>query len=68
MRNIAKRDFQKVEVPVPPDDVQDEIAEAPNLFDAKIEADTYKLQTSREVNKWLLQNLLTGRIRLPEDF
>lgn len=66
MKNIAKRDFRNVVVPKPPKAEQAQIAESLNVFDSKIEADVKVLEVLLEVKKSLLQNLLTGKIRLPE--
>ncbi|MCU0574086.1 MAG: hypothetical protein MUC41_13975 [Syntrophobacteraceae bacterium] len=66
MKNIGKRDFRNVVVPRPSRDEQDRIAEALNAFDANIEANVKKVEALQQVKKSLLQNLLTGRIRIPE--
>lgn len=66
MKNIAKRDFRNVVVPRPPKPEQDEIANVLNAIDAQIEAHERKVNTLNEVKHSLLQNLLIGKIRIPE--
>jgi len=66
MKNIAKRDFRNIVVPKPPRNVQDQIADTLNAFDAYIESSVSKIKALQEVKKSLLQNLLTGKIRIPE--
>ncbi|WP_434113294.1 restriction endonuclease subunit S [Methylocaldum sp. GT1TLB] len=65
MKNIGKRDFRNAVVPKPSRAEQDRIAESLNAFDAKIEVDIKKVEALQQVKKSLLQNLLTGKIRLP---
>jgi type I restriction enzyme, S subunit len=66
MKNIAKRDFRNLVVPKPPPHEQDQIAETLNAFDKKIEANVAKVEALLQAKKSLLQNLLTGTIRIPE--
>jgi type I restriction enzyme, S subunit len=66
MKNIGKRDFQSVLVPKPPSGTQDQIADTLNAFDANIEANVKKVEALQQIKKSLLQNLLTGKIRIPE--
>jgi len=66
MKNIAKRDFRNVLVPRPPKHEQDEIAEVLNAIDGKVDAQEQRVQSLAEVKRSLLQNLLTGKIRIPE--
>jgi type I restriction enzyme S subunit len=65
MKNIGKRDFRNVVVPKPPREEQDRIANTLSAFDANIEANVKKVEALHQVKKFLLQNLLTGKIRIP---
>jgi type I restriction enzyme S subunit len=65
MKNIAKRDFRNVLLPLPPKDEQDEIAAILNAIDAQAESNDGKLKALIEMKRSLIQNLLTGRIRVP---
>lgn len=65
MKNIAKRDFRNVVVPCPSKEKQDEIAKILNAIDLQIEANVSKVNALLEVKRSLLQNLLTGKIRIP---
>jgi type I restriction enzyme S subunit len=64
MKNIAKRDFRNVIVPRPPKTEQDEIAQVLNAIDMQTEATEAKAGALLEMKRSLLQNLLTGRLRL----
>lgn len=65
MKNIGKRDFRNVVVPTPSRYEQDQIAETLIAFDTNIEANVKKVEALQQVKKSLLQNLLTGKIRIP---
>lgn len=67
MKNIAKRDFRNVVVPRPPEPEQDEIAEVLNAMTDRSEALVAQVKALQEVKRSLLQNLLTGKLRLPQD-
>lgn len=66
MKNIAKRDFRNVVLPRPSKTEQDEIANVLNAIDAQIETQEQKVSALNELKRSLLQNLLTGKIRIPE--
>lgn len=66
MKNIAKRDFRNVVVPRPSKPEQDEIANVLNAIDAQVETQERKVSALSELKRSLLQNLLTGKIRIPE--
>jgi type I restriction enzyme S subunit len=66
MKNVAKRDFRNVVVPRPPKDERDEIARLLNIIDLQIEANFTKVKALHEIKRSLLQNLLSGKIRIPE--
>jgi type I restriction enzyme S subunit len=66
MKNIAKRDFRNVVVPRPSKPEQDEIANVLNAIDAQVETLEQKVSALNELKRSLLQNLLTGKIRIPE--
>jgi len=66
MKNIGRRDFRNVVVPRPPVEVQNQIASDLNSFDASIEANISKIAALQQLKTSLLQNLLTGKIRIPE--
>lgn len=66
MKNIAKRDFRNVVVPRPSKPEQDEIAHVLNAIDAQVETQERKVSALNELKRSLLQNLLTGKIRISE--
>lgn len=66
MKNIAKRDFRNVQLPCPPKAEQDDIADLLNAIDRKVDAHARRVQALDEVKRSLLQNLLTGKIRIPK--
>lgn len=65
MKNIAKRDFRNVVVPRPSKTEQKEIARVLNTIDAQSDALKDKVGALIEAKRSVLQNLLTGKIRIP---
>ncbi|WP_292461000.1 restriction endonuclease subunit S [Methanothermococcus sp.] len=62
--NIQKKDLQYFKITLPPLQEQKKIAELLTLQDKEIELLKKKLNLLREQKKGLMQNLLTGRIRV----
>jgi type I restriction enzyme S subunit len=62
--NISKRRLLDLKVPVPSFDEQIAIANLSSDFDAEIQALETRLEKARQVKEGMMQNLLTGRIRL----
>jgi type I restriction enzyme S subunit len=66
---LNKSDFSKYRVPMPTNiDEEQAIGEKLAGFDDLIEAMRTKIAALQRLKKSLMQNLLTGRIRLPVDF
>ena len=59
-----KTDFKKIKLPIPSLDEQEKIALILSSIDKKIEQDKYKKEKLEEVKKGLMQNLLTGKLRV----
>ena len=64
---ISRRDIVKERFLFPEKNEQEEIVEILESVHASLTSLETKLHALREVKKSLLQNLLTGKIRLPED-
>lgn len=62
--HLPKDKFATVPIPVPPRAEQDAIAEILSHMDAKISALDDKLAKARTIKQGMMQELLTGRIRL----
>ena len=58
---------REIHVPVPPFPEQDAIAAILSDMDAEIAALEAKLAKARQIKQGMMQELLTGRIRLPVD-
>ena len=62
--NIANENIERIKIPLPPLPEQKAIASVLNTADATIQT-TEKIIAQKELRKkWLMQNLLTGKIRL----
>jgi type I restriction enzyme S subunit len=62
--NLSKGNFNKMYIPVPPPDEQIQIATILSDMDTEITALETKLEKYRKVKLGMMQNLLTGKIRL----
>ena len=63
---IGKRDIASIEVTLPPLDEQRAIAEVLSDMDAEIVALEQRLDKTRAIKQGMMQQLLTGRVRLVE--
>lgn len=63
--NIAQSDLAGVVIPIPPKDEQDAIAGALSDADALIESLSLLLAKKRQIKQGVMQQLLTGKRRLP---
>lgn len=63
---ISSTDVRALEIPFPPYDEQTAIAAVLSDMDAEISALETKLQKARQIKQGMMQELLTGRIRLVE--
>jgi type I restriction enzyme S subunit len=66
MKNISKRNFLKLKVPLPPLPEQRKIAEILGTWDEAIALTERRIEAARQRKKGLMQRLLTGRVRFPE--
>ena len=64
LRHLDKKLLQDVVVPCPPPSEQSAIADILNDMDAEIQALETRLEKSRQIKEGMMENLLTGRIRL----
>lgn len=62
--NIAIDDFFSMELPLPTLDEQQKIAEQLSVADKEIELLTQDLESQKSFKKYLMQQLLTGKIRV----
>ncbi|MEA4867693.1 MAG: restriction endonuclease subunit S [Rikenellaceae bacterium] len=62
--NLSKSNFNKMEVSLPQPEQQNEIATILSDMDAEIQALETKLEKYRKIKLGMMQNLLTGKIRL----
>jgi type I restriction enzyme S subunit len=61
---VSKAALKELSLPIPPQDEQTAIAEILSDMDAEIEALENKLAKARQIKQGMMQELLTGRIRL----
>ena len=61
---INKSELSKIHVPVPPLPEQEKIASILSSIDSKIEVKRQKLQQTQNLKKSLMQDLLTGKVRV----
>jgi type I restriction enzyme S subunit len=62
--NLGARALSKFLIPLPPPDVQDEIVQAIDAADDLVLNLEEQMTAARRVKQSLLQNLLTGKVRL----
>lgn len=65
MKNVSQDDFLGLEFPVPPVDYQRKIAEVARCFDEHAKTLDALITVKTDLRKGLIQQLLTGRRRLP---
>lgn len=61
---ISKRDFDKIKIPLPPLPEQQKIATILSTWDKAVELKAQLIEQKQEKKKGLMQNLLTGKIRV----
>ena len=66
--NLSKRRLSSFLIPLPPIDEQKQIAEILSKIDQKIEAEENKKEALEKLFKSLLNNLMTGKIRINKNF
>ena len=64
MKNISKNSLLSVQIPLPSKVEQEAIAKALSDMDAEIATLEEKLAKARQLKQGMMQELLTGRIRL----
>lgn len=64
--NIGARAIKQFRLPRPPIEEQEQIVGLLDTLEKQIDAQTAKVSTALELKRSLLQNLLTGKIRIPE--
>jgi len=64
--NIGARAIKQFRLPRPPIDEQERIVGLLDTLETQIDAQAAKLSATLELKRSLLQNLLTGKIRIPE--
>ena len=64
IRNLRWSDYLNLPIPLPPLEEQKQIAEMLGTIDAAIENERRYLGVLEKCKRWLLDNLLTGKIRL----
>lgn len=63
--NISKSEFLKLQIIVPQKPEQTAIAQILGDMDSEITALQAQIEKLREIKQGMMQNLLTGKIRLP---
>ncbi|EDP74112.1 restriction endonuclease subunit S, partial [Hydrogenivirga sp. 128-5-R1-1] len=66
--NYNRNEIYNLKIPLPPIDEQKQIAKILNKIDNKIEAEENKKEALEKLFKSLLNNLMTGKIRLNKNF
>jgi type I restriction enzyme S subunit len=62
--NLSKSNFNKLKIPIPTIEEQNEIAERLFDLDSDIKIHEVKLSKAKSIKQGMMQNLLTGKIRL----
>jgi type I restriction enzyme S subunit len=63
--NLGSGDLEKIKIPLPPLPEQKAIANVLSTWDDAIQKTEQLLAQKEQRKKWLMQNLLTGKMRLP---
>lgn len=66
--NIGKSDLEIIKIPVPSTSEQQQIASILTSIDKTIEEKQSKLNQTKNLKKSLMQDLLTGKVRVKNDF
>lgn len=64
--NIGARAIKQFRLPRPPIDEQEKVVALLDSLEKQIDAQAAKVNAAQELKRSLLQNLLTGKIRIPE--
>jgi type I restriction enzyme S subunit len=64
--HIYKSNLENLQIPCPDKDEQTTIAQILSTVDKVIETTETLITLKQQKKKWLMQNLLTGKVRLPE--
>src|SRR5690606_6672261 len=64
MKNISKQAFLNLKIPLPPLPEQQRIAKVLSTWDQAIQLTEQLIRQKEQRKKWLMQNLLTGKMRL----
>ena len=64
---LTQSEMKKIPIPLPPLEEQKRIAEMLSTIDAAIENERRYLRVLEKCKKWMLDNLLTGKVRLPPE-
>jgi type I restriction enzyme S subunit len=64
--NIGARAIKQFRMPLPPIDEQKKIVELLDLLEKQLDCQSANLRAAMQVKRSLLQNLLTGKIRIPK--
>jgi type I restriction enzyme S subunit len=64
LRNLPMDEYLQMPIPLPPLEEQKQIVEMLSTIDAAIENERRYLRVLEKCKRWLLDNLLTGKIRL----
>lgn len=65
--NINQKEYGSISIQIPSKDEQHKIAEVISDFDLKLEEEKRKLDVLKNLKKGLMQQLLTGKVRVPVD-
>lgn len=65
---VSKSSLANILLPIPTEQEQQEIKRRLDRVSAEINAKQSKIKTLQRLKKSLMQNLLTGKVRLPEEF
>jgi type I restriction enzyme S subunit len=64
-REITLEDLRKINIPLPPSEEQKRIAAMLEMWDRSIDLTEHLIASKQERQRWLMQQLLTGKKRLP---
>lgn len=62
--SVSQGDLLKLKVPIPPKDEQQQIASILSDFDDKVDATSETIERAKQLKRGLLQDLLTGDVRV----
>ncbi|MGC9101272.1 MAG: restriction endonuclease subunit S [Caldisericum sp.] len=67
IRNLRWNDYLNLPIPLPPLEEQKKITELLSALDRAIDNERRYLQDLEKLKRWMLDNLLTGKVRLPQE-